>query len=219
MGIRDIQNFNTTLLAKWKWGLGTKDNGLWKQVIESKYESWRNLNDPNISRFASRWWKDINKVCESTTQGPWFDKSFEWVVGEGRKVKFWEDNWAGEVTLKCRFPRLYSLSKCKDMAIREVGHWEDNVWTWDLTWRRPRFNWESTMEEQLLFVINATRFCKGYPDTWKWKEGEDGVFSIKSAYNTLQRTDEEEENEEFKMLWSTRVTPNAQILGWRVFLN
>ena len=75
------------------------------------------------------------------------------------------------------------------------------------------------MEEQLLLVINAPRFYKGYPDTWKWKESDDGVFSVKSAYNTLQRTNEEEENEEFKMLWSTRVTPKAQILGWRVFLD
>ena len=122
LGIRDIQNFNTALLVKWKWRLGTEDNGLWKQVIESKYGSWRNLNDPNISRFASRWWKDINKVCGSTTQGLWFDKSFEWVVGEGRKVKFWEDNWIGEATLKCRFHRLYSLSECRDMVIGDVGH-------------------------------------------------------------------------------------------------
>jgi len=39
-------------------------------------------------------------------QGLWFDKSVEWVVGEGKKVKFWEDNWIGGETLRCRFPRL-----------------------------------------------------------------------------------------------------------------
>jgi len=61
-------------------------------------------------------------VCGSTTQGLWFDKSFEWVLGEGNKVKFWEDIWAGEETLKCRFSRLYSISECKDRVIGEVGH-------------------------------------------------------------------------------------------------
>jgi len=32
--------FNKALLAKWKWRLGTKDQGLWKDILESKYGSW-----------------------------------------------------------------------------------------------------------------------------------------------------------------------------------
>jgi len=159
LGLRDIQKFNVALLAKWKWRLGTENNGLWKQVLESKYGSWRNLNDPITLRSASRWWIDIHKVCGNTIQGLWFDKSFEWGVGEGKKVKFWEDKWVGEETLASRFPRLYLLSDCKDRVIGEVGHWEENVWIWDLTWRRYRFVWETTMEEQLLCVINGQRLC------------------------------------------------------------
>jgi len=219
LGIRNIQNFNDALLAKWKWRLGTEDNGLWKQVLESKYGSWRNLNDPIVLKSASRWWTNIHKVCGGTLQGLWFDNSFEWVLGDGKKVKFWEDKWVGEETLKSKFPRLYMISDCKDGAIGEVGHWEDNVWHWDLLWRRPRFVWESTMEKQLLLVIDGPRLRKEYFDTWKWKEDEDGIYSVKIAYKTLQKTDEEVQNNEFKMLWSTRVTPKAQILGWRIFLD
>jgi len=66
-------------------------------------------------------------------QGLWFDKCFEWVVGERERVKFWEDKWVGEETLAYRFPRLYLISECKDRVIGEVEHWEENVWTWDLT--------------------------------------------------------------------------------------
>jgi len=179
LGIRNIQNFNDALLAKWKWRLGTEDNGLWKQVLESKYGSWRNLNDPIVLKSASRWWTNIHKVCGGTLQGLWFDNSFEWVLGDGKKVKFWEDKWVGEETLKSKFPRLYMISDCKDGAIGEVGHWEDNVWHWDLLWRRPRFVWESTMEKQLLLVIDGPRLRKEYFDTWKWKEDEDGIYSVK----------------------------------------
>jgi len=174
LGLRDIHNFNVALLAKWKWRLGTEDNGLWKQVLESKYGSWKNLNDPITLRFASRWWKDIHKVCGSTTRGLWFDNSVQWVVGEGKIVKFWEDKWVGEETLKARFPRLYLISECKDRVIGEVDHWEDNIWLWDLTWRRSRFDWETIVEEQLLSIISSQRFCKGHPDTWKWKGVEMG---------------------------------------------
>ncbi|XP_027905945.1 uncharacterized protein LOC114165552 [Vigna unguiculata] len=43
LGIRDIGNFNTALLAKWKWRLGVEDHGVWKQILDSKYGSWRVL--------------------------------------------------------------------------------------------------------------------------------------------------------------------------------
>jgi len=46
----------------------------------------------------------------------------EWVVGEGKKVKFWEDNWIGEESLKSRFPRLYLLPECKERVIEDVRH-------------------------------------------------------------------------------------------------
>ena len=107
-------------------------------------------------------------------QGLWFDNNVQWVVGEGKTMKFQDDKWVGGDSLKDRFPRLYSISECKDRVIGEVGHWEDNVWLWDLTWRRSRFDWETTMEEQFLYVIHGQRFCKGRPDSWKWKREAEG---------------------------------------------
>jgi len=65
-----------------------EDNGLWKQVLESKYGTWRNISDPITLRFASRWWINIHKVCGSTMQGLWFDNNVQWVVGEGKTMKF-----------------------------------------------------------------------------------------------------------------------------------
>jgi len=67
--IRDIDNFNTTLLAKWKWRLGMEDQGVWKHILDSKYGSWRMLNESNTSRTASRWWKDLHKVCGNIESG------------------------------------------------------------------------------------------------------------------------------------------------------
>jgi len=117
LGIRDIGNFNIALLAKWKWRLGIEGHGLWKEVLESKYGSWRNLNETNISRYASRWWKDIHKVCGNSEHGAWFEKCIGWSVGEGEKVKLWEDTWVGDESLSTRFPRLYSISESKERYI------------------------------------------------------------------------------------------------------
>lgn len=43
LGFKDIFSFNKTLLAKRKGRLGYEEKGLWKNVIVSKYGSWRNL--------------------------------------------------------------------------------------------------------------------------------------------------------------------------------
>jgi len=33
------------LFAKWKWRLGTCQQGLWREVLELKYGTWRKLNE------------------------------------------------------------------------------------------------------------------------------------------------------------------------------
>ena len=45
------------------------------------------------------------------------------------------------------------------------------------------------------------------------------MLSVRSAYNRLQGTSEGGENKAFEILWKTRITPKAQVLGWRLFLD
>jgi len=37
--IKDIDTFGLVLLRKWKWRLRIKIDGLWKEVLDSKYGS------------------------------------------------------------------------------------------------------------------------------------------------------------------------------------
>jgi len=63
LGVKDVQNFNYGSLAKWKWRLGTGEEGAWKDVIESKYGSWRKMKDSMVERKSSHWWKDLCSIC------------------------------------------------------------------------------------------------------------------------------------------------------------
>jgi len=42
---------------------------------------------------------------------------------------------------------------------------------------------------------------------------------VKFTYSKIQGTYEEEESKKFNMLWNTKVTPKAQLLGWKLFLD
>ena len=43
LGIRDISRFNVALLAKWKWRIWLEEAGAWKDILDSRYGSWRNI--------------------------------------------------------------------------------------------------------------------------------------------------------------------------------
>ena len=42
--------------------------GLWKNILESKYDTWRNLNNKQENRKESWWWKDMRRATSDTTQ-------------------------------------------------------------------------------------------------------------------------------------------------------
>jgi len=49
------------------------------------------------------------------------------------------------------FPRLFSISQCKDSDVCEFVDWRQN-WSgrcksWNMGWRRERFEWEKPVEE------------------------------------------------------------------------
>ena len=56
-----------------------------------------------IGQVRSRLWKDIRK------EGALLQNKVVFFVGNGRRVKFWKDNWCGNFTLCNSFPSLYAL--------------------------------------------------------------------------------------------------------------
>ena len=67
----------------------------------------------------------------------------------------------------------------------DLGRWEENVWTWDLRWRRPLFVWEADLLIELLEVVSSPR--EGREDVWSWIHCPDGRYSVKSAYAYLSK--------------------------------
>ncbi|XP_068461619.1 uncharacterized protein [Phaseolus vulgaris] len=125
LGIKRIDLFNKTLLAKWLWRWCSTERGLWKEVLESKYGARGLLNSiaPKRNRYTSRWWNDLLKVNLFDQGDNWFNQNMTWEVGSGEKIKFWEDEWLANGQLKGRYKRLYNNSELKDKPIGSCGSW------------------------------------------------------------------------------------------------
>lgn len=162
----DIEKFNIVLLAKWKWRLGVKNEGLWNKILNAKYRSWRNLNGNVTAKLVSWWWKGMSIVCGKGQNGNWFDNIIEWGVGQGNKTKFWEDKWVEQILHSLRFPRLFAISNCKEKIIGQLGEWRDERWVWNLLWRKERFLWESDQENELMHIITNQKLEGGRENTW-----------------------------------------------------
>jgi len=212
--LRNIQNFNIALLAKWKWRLIAEEKGRWKEMVVSKYGQGSEVSRIPV-KLQSWWWRDLVKVCEPDGDGGWFQKEVGWKLGCRDKVRFWEDIWNGNSSLKILFPRLYSLSLNQGQKVEEMGRWDDGVWRWNLRWRRARFEWESKLEEEMLILLSTTRLHREEKDDHTWGNEDERCFSVNSAYACLVNQGRGTHLEVFKLLWKAKAFPNVVTTAWR----
>jgi len=70
--------------------------GLWYRVLKARYgEEWGRLKEGD--RHGSLWWRTMCNIRGGTGMGVgiWFDDNTHQVVGDGRNIYFWTDNWVG----------------------------------------------------------------------------------------------------------------------------
>ena len=63
-------------------------------------------------------------------------------MGNGRKVKFWRDNWCIGEALCNSFPSLYVLANSKDAWVAEIWDFYNEVGGWNPCFVRPFNDWE-----------------------------------------------------------------------------
>jgi hypothetical protein len=101
-------------------------------------------------------------------------------LGNGGSTKFWIHRWMGERPLCEDYPRLFSISTQQQEVIRNMGQWSNNVWSWNLEWRRGLFQWEVDLVAKLESAISESSFL-ARDDAWVCDIGEDGEYSVKAG--------------------------------------
>jgi len=80
--------------------------------------------------------------------------------------------------LKNRFLRLFSLFDNKETKLSDCGVCVNNVWQWNLTWRRRLFAWEESQVCQLFEVVFCKCLALEIEDIWVWKGCEYAEFLV-----------------------------------------
>ena len=97
LGVPNLRDLNICLLASWVKRYSLDENKLWKQLIDHKY----NTDRPNIfysnTTGSSSFFKGMIWAARAAKMG------YRWHIGNGKKVRFWEDNWLGSSSLAIQF--------------------------------------------------------------------------------------------------------------------
>ena len=180
---------------------------LWRQVICAKYGEeeggWRSC----VVRgsFGVGLWKAIRRGWEAV------GNNLAYAVGNGRRIRFWEDKWCGDDKLCSLFPSLYAISLDKEAWVADVwSHSGGGVWA-------PRFSrsindWEVIEVERLLLRLQGRRVYSDVEDEVIWTKAKDKRFSVKSLYKDL----DPERREEFpaNIIWNSLVPPRVSFFVW-----
>jgi len=98
-----------------------------KEVVVLKYGGWRNLRAQEATRSDSLWWKDLKEVWRFQGWKGNFEDNIVWDIENKREISLWEDRWLGNVTLREKSRRLFSISSCREAKLRQAGGWNNNL--------------------------------------------------------------------------------------------
>ncbi|XP_009771107.1 uncharacterized protein LOC107812284 [Nicotiana tabacum] len=120
-------------------------------------------------------WKHIRSLRTD------FLQKITYRVGNGSHVKFWEDKWIGNTTLREPYPRLYQIASRENSLV--AHNREGNIW--NPLFRRNLQVWEINDLLLLLSSLEEFKIEEHQIDRLIWDNLTEGKYTIKANYNLL----------------------------------
>ncbi|RVW35114.1 putative ribonuclease H protein [Vitis vinifera] len=211
LGFGKISIRNVALLGKWLWRYPREGSALWHQVILSIYGSHSNGWDVNnIVRWSHRCpWKAIALVYQE------FSKFTRFVVGNGDRIRFWDDLWWGEQPLGVQYPRLLRVVTDKNAPISSILGYT-RPFSWNFTFRRNLSDSEIEDLEGLMQSFDRLHISSSVPDKRSWSLSPSGLFTVKSFFLALSQYSESPPIFPTKFVWNAQIPFKVKSFVWLV---
>ncbi|CAN0898133.1 Putative ribonuclease H protein At1g65750 [Linum grandiflorum] len=189
LGLRSAREMNMAFLMKVSWGLLTKPDELWAQVLLTKYlRSTETGYVAAKTKGFSAVWRGIKRV------GPMFNRGAQWAIRSGVQTKFWIDKWldSGIILIDHALDiQGISLNSAVKDFVLDNGLWNSSMIF-------------SYLPSQIsLQVIGMTPPSANLgADSMVWGLEPSGKFTIRSAYLLLKDLQEEAAYHRWKGVWN-----------------
>ncbi|RVW83303.1 Transposon TX1 uncharacterized 149 kDa protein [Vitis vinifera] len=172
---------NSALLGKWLWRFPRERSGLWHKVIASIYGTHPNGWDANmVVRWSHRCpWKAIAQVFQE------FSPFVRLVVGNGERIRFWEDLWWGNQTLCAQFTELYRVISVRNLTVSNVLGNSFSL-SWNFNFRRNLTDSKIDLLQRLMSSLHSVLLSPSSSDSRAWSLSSSGSFSVKSFFYACQ---------------------------------
>jgi hypothetical protein len=113
LGILDLDIQNKCLLSKWLYKLINED-GAWQQLLQNKYLSTMSITQVGKKPGDSQFWTGLMNVKNQ------FLTFGNFRLQNDTQIKFWEDIWLGNSTLRDQYPNLYNIVRRKNATVSDA---------------------------------------------------------------------------------------------------
>jgi hypothetical protein len=137
---------------------------------------------------------------------------YRWKIGNGKKIRLWEDNWLGSSSLAIQFWPLYRIVNEKGKTIADL---RDGV-NLKCTFRRNISNELYHSRLDIVELVATIQFSND-EDEMLWQFNSSGIYSSQSLYKIINFR-------RIKLVhvsatWSLKVPPQVHFFLWLVINN
>ena len=181
LAIRNLRRFNETLLGKWLWRFGVERDALWRKVVIVKYGSMEGRWTSKVptGAYGVGLWKYIHNGWDN------FSRLLKFEVGDGSRIRFWDDVWCMDGTLKDAFPDLYCLARVQAAFVGDNFQYQGGFVHWEVTFSHLAQDWELKSFSSFLELLYSTTVKGSGEDKVCWQPSKINGFQVKSYYNSL----------------------------------
>lgn len=168
LGFRELDCFNMAMLAKQGWRILKFPDSLAARVMREKYFPDSNFLKANLGKRPSFAWRSIWQAKSLLEEG------IIWRVGNGSKIKIWEDKWIPS-TFSHRIQDPVRVLN-REAKVADIINLDTNWWNIPLI---EHFFPSGTMEKICSLAISP----RTQEDKQVWAGSKSGAFSVRNAYH------------------------------------
>jgi hypothetical protein len=212
LGIRSLRTFNRALLGKWLWRYEHERGAWWRTVVDAKFGSveggWCSLAPSGPHGVGL--WKNIRKGWSL------FCRYTRCELGDGSKIRFWDDTWCGESPLKVAFPALFVIAREKNAFVADHLDYSSGSLQWDVSFIRAAHDWELDTMASFFTLLYSIRGRRAGVDKLWWIPSRKGKFDVRSFYRTLVCNNVSPFP--WKSIWKTKAPLKVAFFAWAAAL-